>query len=385
MTKPKNTPLYQQIVEDFKNKIIREEYLPNDPLPSQIELAKQYNTSEMTMRKALTLLANEGVIYRIRKKGSFIGQKPQLTSLVKHSLKKIYFVHRRNAISLLSHSLYQSMFDGIRQVCDEYGVDFHLLGIERNIELPNDPQSGFIMFDVLHNLSAEWLDTLEGLKSDQRAVVTIQFYFPHLEFPYIIGDNVTGGYLATQHLLSLGHRRIGVILTGQSYYEINSEFAMRLQGYRMALSSFNVEFDPELIFVKNDSEETTASGYEGFLHLMSLPNPPTAIFAGSDLKALGTLYAAQDHGYRVPDDLSVIGYDGEPFAEFTIPRLTTVNQNTFMFGAQAAKAILQQSRKEQASAESMVPPQLVVRASTAQIKAPRKVPTPVSGSAIEWR
>jgi len=368
MSKPKNIPLYQQIYDDFKNKIIREEYLPNDPLPSQIELAKQYKTSEMTMRKALTLLANDGLIYRIRKKGSFIGKKPEITPLVKHGLNKVYFVHRRNAISLLNHSLYQSMFNGIRQVCDEYGANFHLYGVEDRFDLPNDPKAGFIMFDVLHNLSAQLLDTLEGLKAEQRALVTIQFYFPHLEFPYIIGDNVTGGYLATQHLLSLGHRRIGVILTGHSYFDINSEFAMRLQGYRMALSSFNVEFAPELIFVKEASEENANSGYEGFLYMMSLPNPPTAIFAGSDLKALGVLYAAQDHGCRVPEDLSIIGYDGQPFTEFTVPRLTTINQNTFMFGVQAAKAVFQQSRNEQIAAESMIPPQLVVRASTAQVK-----------------
>jgi len=368
MSKSNAIPLYQQIFEDFKTKIIRGELKPGDSIPSQIELARIYDTSEMTMRKALSLLTEQGFIYRIRKKGSFIGMKPEASPSRGRLLKKIYFMHRRiSKISLLNQSFYQSMFDGIRQVCAEQGASFHLLGIDSRFELPDEPESGFIMFDVLHNLSAELLDTLERWKAENRALVTIQFYFPHLQLPYVIGDNVTGGYLATQHLLSLGHKRIGVILTGRSFHDINAEFAMRLQGYRMALSSFNVEFDPELIIVKDALEEDTKSGYEGFIEFMSMDNPPTAIFAASDYKALGTLYAAQDHNVRVPEDISIIGYDGQPFTEYTIPPLTTVNQNTYMFGVQAAKAVFHHSQIGKAVTESVIAPQLILRASTAQL------------------
>ncbi|MBP1994541.1 GntR family transcriptional regulator [Paenibacillus eucommiae] len=370
MKAQKGVPLYQQIIDDFKNKIMLGELKPNDPLPSQIELSRIYKTSEMTMRKALSILADEGFIYRIRKKGSFIGTNPSVAPDPGSSrlLDKIYFVHQQSKITLLNQSFYLSMFEGIKQICAENGTDFHLLGIDKHFELPNEPESGFIIFDVLHNLSAELLDTLERWEHEKRSLVTIQFYFPHLNLPYIVGDNVTGGFLATQHLLSLGHRKIGVILTGRSYFDINTEFALRLQGYRMALSSFNVEFSPELIFVNDAQEEDTQSGYEGFMHFMSLADPPTAIFAGSDYKALGALYAAQDQKYRVPEDISIIGYDGQPFTAYTLPRLTTVNQNTFKFGAQAAKVIFQLSRGEQHAAESMIAPDLIVRDSTARVK-----------------
>lgn len=366
MSEMKVIPLYQQIFDDFRLKIIRGEWKAGDPLPSQLELASLYNTSEMTIRKALTLLTEQGLIYRIRKKGSFIGTKPQAALTKSNSLEKVYFVHRKSKMNLLNQSFYQSMFEGIRQVCLEQGAGFHLLGIDDQFNLPDEPKAGYIMFDVLHNLNAELLDTLERWKAENRSLVTIQFYFPHLQFPYVVGDNVTGGYLATQHLLSLGHKRIGIILTGRSSHDINAEFALRLQGYRMALNSFNIPFDPGLIIIKDAEEEVIASGYEGFCEFMALENPPTAIFAASDFKALGALYAALDRNIKVPEEISIIGYDGQPFTEFTIPRLTTVNQNTFMFGVQAANAVFHQFQFGKTTPESLIAPQLIVRDSTGE-------------------
>lgn len=111
---------------------------------------------------------------------------------------------------------------------------------------------------------------------------------------------------------------------------------------------------------------------------MALDNPPTAIFAASDYKALGALYAAQDQNIKVPEEISIVGYDGQPFTEFTIPRLTTVNQNTYLFGVQAAKAIFLQSQIGKAVTESVIAPQLIVRGSTARPRdkmTTRKEPT----------
>lgn len=366
--KTDKTPMYQYIMNDIKQKIESGELKPHDPLPTQIDLAKEYNTSEITSRRALSDLVQEGYVYRIRGKGSFIQENPTAGS-GSRPIRTIYFAHR-NQIDSFDHPFFGDMFDGIKEVCEENGIDFHLWNIGGNYELPDDPQAGIVLLTTKEDFD---LSRLSAWQQENRRIVTVHFYYPHLGIPYVIVDNLTGGYLATQHLLSLGHKRIGVILTGDSLMDINQEFSLRLQGYRLALSQHQIAFDPELVAFMSGGKERLEMGAEGFRRLMKLDNPPTAIFATSDYKAIGAMEAAGEMGLKVPEEISVMGYDDFKVSKYTYPSLSTVNQNTKKLGQRAAEILLFELKEGQSQIlKDEIVPTLVQRNSTGP--APKKAP-----------
>lgn len=137
--------------------------------------------------------------------------------------------------------------------------------------------------------------------------------------PSIGSANWNGGLVATRHLIGLGHRRIAVI--GGPVETLASR--ARIAGYRDAMMTGGLAVDEALI---RNGDFYVHGGYDQGRELLSLPNRPTAIFAGSDLQALGVLRAARDLGLRVPEDLSVVGYDDLPVASWVAPSLTTIHQ-----------------------------------------------------------
>lgn len=150
--------------------------------------------------------------------------------------------------------------------------------------------------------------------------------------PSVGASNFAGGFVATEHLLSLGHRRIAAI-GGQSYKATRA----RLAGYRAALREADIAPDPLLVRPGNFRPE---AGYEAAGGLLRLPEPPTAIFAGNDLQAMGVYRALYKSGLRVPDDVSVVGFDDVPLAALLTPALTTVRQPVREMGALATRMLL---------------------------------------------
>src|SRR5205823_8931238 len=135
--------------------------------------------------------------------------------------------------------------------------------------------------------------------------------------PLVQVDNRLGARLATEHLLALGHERIGHI-AGPRDLGISDE---RIEGYRDGLRAAGVPLDPELIAVGSFTEE---GGYEAALSLLA-HRDLTAMFAANDLSAIGALSALAQSGRRVPGDVSVVGFDDLRLARFTTPPLTTVH------------------------------------------------------------
>lgn len=145
--------------------------------------------------------------------------------------------------------------------------------------------------------------------------------------------NWAGGLSATRHLLELGHERVALI-TGPA--ELLCARA-RLDGYRAALETAGVPVDPALV---TWGDFHVDGGYEQAARLLASRHPPTAVFAGSDLQALGVLHAAREAGVSVPDELSVVGFDDLPISQWTLPRLTTVRQPLAEMAGLAVRLIL---------------------------------------------
>ena len=183
----------------------------------------------------------------------------------------------------------------------------------------------------LHNLLARRVDGLLCISlamsaehiapvlRRQTPVVVFERTMPGIEVDAVEIDNVQGAFDATQHLLDLGHRRVGCI-TGLSNSNLNAE---RILGYRRALAERGIAFDPTLL---RTGDYTAAAGMRESLALLRLPEPPTAIFACNDLMAMGVMRAVQERGLRIPADLAVIGFDGLAITAQCFPPLSTVEQ-----------------------------------------------------------
>jgi LacI family transcriptional regulator len=163
-------------------------------------------------------------------------------------------------------------------------------------------------------------------------VVVDPVNLPEPDVPSVGATNWAGGMAATDHLIGLGHRRIGAV-TGPAEYICSRA---RIDGYRSALERAGAQFDDALVRHGDFQHE---GGFIQGGELLDLAEPPTAIFAGSDQQALGVYEAARQRGLRIPQDLSVVGFDDLPAARWVSPPLTTVRQPLADMGRVAAEML----------------------------------------------
>lgn len=182
---------------------------------------------------------------------------------------------------------------------------------------------------------------------------------PAPDVPAIGATNWSGGVAATRHLIELGHRRIGVI-SGPDDLMCSRA---RVAGYRSALDEAGIPIDPQLF---GGGEFTQEDGERQALRLLSRPNPPTAIFAGNDMQALGVYDAAHRLGLSIPDELSVVGFDDIPPARWAGPPLTTVRQPLVEMAEEATRLALRMRVETVESVRLDLATSLVIRRSTSE-------------------
>ena len=179
---------------------------------------------------------------------------------------------------------------------------------------------------------------------------------------YVGTDNFAGAYMAVQHLLSLGHTKIAHI-SGPLYTDTASG---RLQGYFAAIKAAGFQQNPRYII---ESSFTFEGGHSAAKELLSLENPPTAIFAANDLIAMGTIVSADEMNLSVPEDLSVIGMNDIWTGKYFMPPLTTISYDAYKMGSEACKMLINQiANNNQDQLRIILEPSLVIRKSTAQVK-----------------
>jgi len=171
---------------------------------------------------------------------------------------------------------------------------------------------------------------------------------------------VQGSQLAVDHLIRLGHERIGFLGTGHKDHLSSITNRQRFEGYQQALEQagleFNLEYVRETEYGRHAARRETAG-------LLNLPSPPTAIFAVSDTQAIGALEAARKAELLVPDHLSVVGYNDEAYAEYM--NLTTVRAQAFESGQRGVHALLEQlAHPDQPAVHETLEPELIVRGTT---------------------
>lgn len=206
-----------------------------------------------------------------------------------------------------------------------------------------DPEREDFYLNVLHGESADGVILPPLLRAGNSYSADIEEYdFPIVCFDRrlpgdpvdtVIVDNRKGAWEVTAHLLGLGHRRIGVIC-GPDNLSTSTE---RLEGYQQALRDYGVEIDEELVRM---GPPHRGAGHARADELLSLDQPPTAIFAANNQLCLGVLECAREHGLSIPDEIAIVGFDDAPWAKLLDSPLTTVEQPTYEIGQQAAQQLL---------------------------------------------
>ena len=347
---------YWVLIEHLRDQIAQRELAPGDRVPSLAEMQLQFHVSRGTVEKAYALLEREGLLVREQGSGTFVAEP------AKHSATGILglIMHAKTPDVTAPYTLH--LLAGIRREAERRNLKIHWLNSQDEKNISREQMDAVLLY--CHPTEALAL----GLPADMPQVLL----FHHSpDFPCVCADDSTGIQLAIQHLSGLGHRNICYIARS----EIDSPSKQRVAGYRAAvkqagglLNAENIRFlidDRALSFRKAGEMTMRTWLQEGWSQLNC-----TAIVAHNDDAAIGIIKALTKYGLRVPEDVSVMGFDGTETGELCTPPLTSIKVPLEEIGEQAVKVLLEQIANGVPSAPSkiMLPAQLKLGESTAPIK-----------------
>ncbi len=231
------------------------------------------------------------------------------------------------------------MLDGVRQVARALDAlvltaetDGNAALEERTLTMFRDLGVQAIIYACIFTREIKIPD---GIRDARMPVILVNCYTADGEFPAVVPGEIAGGHRATNALLAAGHRRIATI-TGESFMEAAQD---RLQGYRNALATADIPFSPELVVA---GDWSPSAGYRGTQELMELDVPPTAIFCQNDRMAVGCYEALKEMGLRIPEDISVVGFDDEEITRHMSPPLTSLILPSRAMGRWAVEQIIRE-------------------------------------------
>jgi LacI family transcriptional regulator len=262
----------------------------------------------------------------------------------------------------ITNPFYASLVSGIQQLALERGHTMLLCTTE------GDPEREELYLNLLRAKQVDGAlvdglvlppDRIARFVADGFPIVCLDRDINSASVPLVQVDNRVGAQLATEHLLSLGHTRIAHV-SGSPELRISQQ---RIAGFRKALTNAGVERDPRLVAAGNFTER---GGYKATKHLLESGVELTAVFAANDLSALGALHAITETGRRVPEDVSLVGFDDVPLSAFTSPPLTTIHQPAVEIAERATEILIDLTHgRKVRKLRYLLEPKLVVRASTA--------------------
>jgi len=344
-------PLYSQIIEILRGRIERGEYVPDQQLPTEVELAEQFGVSRITSKRALIELEREGLIYRRRGSGSFVKKKEGVR---RPPEEQGGAAANRIVSMIIPYVASNNMFGYIPGISAYLESRGYYLSIhnsdwssaqERELlrSLPKRGTSGIILYPVSTQRN---LDIVHALHATGYPIVTIDQYYSLLSMGSVVSDNFGGGYTSAAQLIELGHTRIAFLSTIDIQYR--STVRDRFFGYCKALSDNGLPVDIDLVYsgMTDQAESDPPSRRQFYKSLLAqmLEQQVTAIQAEHDLVAFEIVKAAADMGVRVPEELSVVGFDNNlDFALHSdVPPITTVEQEYREIGRRAAEMIVDQ-------------------------------------------
>ncbi len=306
------------------------------------DLAKLAGVSTSTVSHVInkTRFVSDEIAERVNKAAKELNYAP---SALARSLK----MNRTKTIGMLmptsTNPFFGEVVKGVERNCYQQGYNLILCNTEGDHErmkasintlLQKRVDGIILMCSTLVGERIEEFDRYPDIP------VVIMDWGPTLFSSDKIQDNsFLGGYLATKHLIENGHKQIGSI-TGPLHHH---QAQMRYEGYKRALREAQLDINSDWII---ESDFECQGGYDAFSKLVKLDSLPTALFVGNDMMAMGVMNFAHEHGLKIPEDISLVGYDDIHIAKFMSPALTTIHQPKYRLGEAAVKTLLKKINKE---------------------------------------
>ncbi|HEY3781202.1 MAG TPA: GntR family transcriptional regulator [Fimbriimonadaceae bacterium] len=344
----KHSSVSQALLEEIEKGV----WAPGDRIPSEQDIATKYGVAYMTARQAVTSLVLDGVLERIARKGTFVSHKKLGTPTKRYRF--VILMEGDGKPSLDPYYL-PPIVTELERCIRRHGHDFVMYGytiaVLERLLAPDDILCCVLLSEPEILYANLLLDCNYKVYGINRCPVGSRV-------PFVMPDNEGGAQAATEHLLSLGHRRIGFIrgLTG------NIDAGERRHGYLQAMANFGIPSGPE-----GGDHFVESCGHEVATKMLAMDNPPTAIFCASDLSAIGAMKAVAEAGLSVPDDISIMGFGDFPMSRFLHPSLSTVRLPLGELGLTAATEMLRLSANEDVG-HTVLPCELVLRGTTAEVR-----------------
>jgi DNA-binding LacI/PurR family transcriptional regulator len=360
-------PIHRLIAESLAAAIERGEYPPGSKLPSEVTLVRQFGISRGTLRHALNTLRARGLVEAVPTRGWFVRAAAPEPA---HGRRKVVGV----VIPSVARPSLPELLSAIEGELHDHGYSMLVGSSGWNREqqagrirrILAEGVSGLICYPIDYEPDGELFG---GLAGGGFPVLLIDRHIVGCEVDAVEVDNVGGAYAAVTHLIEQGHRRIAFISTDNL---ATTSVAERLEGYRRALATAGIEYDPALIFARIPIVRTWGTDYPmaskdqarviaAFLDT----SDATAAFGLHDLLALEVVAAARFLRRRVPEDFAVAGFDDDPLLGNVAVPLTTVAQPRDRMGRVAARLVVERIEGRRTETSRVVlPTRLVVRRST---------------------
>ena len=352
---------YYQLMEDLKEQILTGKFQAGDKLPSENELASRYRVSRQTVRKALGILENAGYIYAEHGKGTFCSE------LVKHS-------HSSRNIAVVTTYLSDYIFPRVIK-----GIDDSLTKEGYSIILKNTRNSRSLEAKCLEELLQKDIDGLivepskshvycrhvnlyDKLDEFKIPYVFIQGQYLQMEEkPSVLMDDCKGGYLVTKHLIELGHREIVGVFKADDFQGQN-----RHKGYVKAQQEAGIPYNPENV-IWFYTEDREVHPYDCIRRMVKNKKRIDAVVCYNDETAVRVISVLRRMGIRVPEDISITGYDNSYMANFGELKLTTIAHPQESLGKMAAELLVELIKNQEIPGEKkhiLIEPEIVLGNST---------------------
>ncbi|MDD5699355.1 MAG: GntR family transcriptional regulator [Victivallaceae bacterium] len=360
-------PLYHQIKLLIISDIQQRKLQKDDCIDKELDLCQKYKVSRITIRHAIADLVRENILYRISGKGTYVARTLEAGDTSLENENQIAFV-----VPDVRDLVGSVIYSGIEAEADRRGYEVIIHTAGRNIDRENYYLNRLIRRNgpgavILPNWGKSNAIQIFELKLHNFPFVLIDRYFRDIETDYVITDNLAGAFELISYLISLGHKRIGFI--GSLDATSGND---RLEGYKKALSRHGLIIEEDLIVsldpdrFASSQTEPEGGGYSEGKKLLKLKSPPTAIFASCDQLAYGAMRAIRDLGRKVPEDISVAGFDDLKFSALLEVPLTTMAQPFREIGEKAMKILLDKIEgKNQEIQQLILKPKLIIRKSVA--------------------
>lgn len=362
--KSKRKYRYLEVYEDLVSKISTGEFPLNELLPSEKEIGLLYKVERTTVRKALELLVNDGYVKKYQGIGAkviSVTKDQMASSNIKKSDTILFFLPKTSDnVDRLTQPYYSLMFFSLESELKRNGYKtiYSTISAQDDIEqlLKQHSYAGIVFasygVDQKH---------LEYASKYNIPFVTVNNDYDQSVF--IVPDNYMGGYLAGKHLIELGHRKIGMI-TGNPH---DTSCRLRLAGFTIALKESGLSIDEKYIRDAQWLADKAICKTRDLLE-KNKTDLPTAIFAFNDEMALSAMRVINEEGYKVPDDISVIGFDNISQSKYVYPELTTIDSNVEMISRTAVWILINKIRKDvNDNFKILVPVHLMNRGSTSAL------------------